>query len=91
MTRPVSSDLALLAAIAATLDDLAREAEDFGLTLCGDAAVATRYLVQLQQVDRIAQSLRELARVLPSPEPRAALENMCLGDLRNRLEQAIAD
>jgi hypothetical protein len=78
-------------AIAGTLGALAGEAEDFGLTLCSDADIAARYLVQLQQIDRIAQSLRELARVLAADDPGEAVSGICLGDLRARLDKARAD
>lgn len=79
---------ALLGGIAARLTDLALEAEDFGLVLCSDAAVAGRYLVQLQQIDRLSQSLREMARVLVAADPACAVANICLGELRGALELA---
>jgi hypothetical protein len=81
---------ALLAGIAARLTDLAIEAEQFGLVLCSDAAVTGRYLVQLQQIDRLSQSLREVARVLAAHDPEAAVAAICLGHLRADLEQALA-
>lgn len=86
--RPPSHQLML--EIAATLGALAHEAEDFGLALCGDVDVAARYLVQLQQIDRISQSLRELARVLEASDPREAVAGIVLGELRIRLEKALA-
>lgn len=49
---------ALLAGNAAQLSELAGASEQFGLVLCNDVAVAGRYLVQLQQIDRVAQCLR---------------------------------
>ena len=79
----------LLGGIADQLSDLALEAEDFGLVLCSDAAVAGRYLVQLQQIDRLAQSLRELARVLSAHDPDAAVASICLGSLRADLEATL--
>ena len=82
---------ALLEAIAAQLSDLALEAEDFGLALCSDAAVAGRHLVQLQQIDRLAQSLREMALVLSAKNPDAAVGAICLGKLRAELELVLAD
>lgn len=80
---------ALLDSIASRLADLAVEAEDFGLVLCSDAAVAGRYLVQLQQIDRLSQSLRELARVLSARDPADAVAGICLGHLRADLELAL--
>lgn len=82
---------ALRGAMAATLGSLAREAEEFGLALCADADVAARYLVQLQQIDRLAQSLRELAGVMAADDPRAAVREIRLGELRSNLEKALAD
>lgn len=90
MSKALTSSPALLLAIAKTLGALAAEAEDFGLALCGDSDVAARYLVQLQQIDRLSQSLRELGRVLCADDPRVAVEAICLGDLRAELEQALA-
>lgn len=81
---------ALLEGVAAQLSDLAHEAEDFGIVLCSDAAVAGRYLVQLQQIDRLSQSLRELARVLVASDPEAAVAAICLGNLRADLELTLA-
>lgn len=85
-TAPHSA--ALLASIAARLAALAEEAEEFGLVLCNDAEVAGRYLVQLQQVDRLSQSLREVASVLAASDPVAAVSEIRLGDLRHALERA---
>jgi ABC-type transporter Mla subunit MlaD len=82
--------LALLGGIATNLAGLAAESENFGMVLCSDAVVAGRYLVQLQQIDRLAQSLRELARVLAAGDPDAAVAGICLGELRSALEEACA-
>lgn len=79
---------ALLAGIAAQLDELAEESEQFGLVLCSDAAIASRYMVQLQQIDKLAQCLREIATVLPAPDPDKAVAGIRLGELRIALEQA---
>ncbi len=81
---------ALLAGIAETLATLAGDAEAFGMVLCSDADVAGRHLVALQQIDRLAQSLREIADVLAAPEPSAAVAAIRLGDLRSVLVQAAA-
>ncbi len=78
---------ALLAGIAAQLATLAEHSENFGIVLCSDAAVAGRYLVQLQQIDRLAQSLREMATVLAASDPDTAVAAIRLGDLRSSLEQ----
>lgn len=77
---------ALLAGIAAQLALLAEESEQFGTVLCSDAAVAASYLVQLQQIDRLAQSLREMASVLAACDPAAAVAGIRLGELRLALD-----
>lgn len=81
---------ALLAEIATRLGSFAEDAEAFGIVLCSDYDVATRYLVQLQQVDRLAQSLREMANVLSAEDPDIAVAAIRLGELRDVLEQADA-
>ncbi len=81
---------ALLAGIAARLATFAEDAEAFGIVLCSDFDVATRYLVQLQQIDRLAQSLREMANVLAAEDPDAAVAAIRLGELRQVLEEASA-
>lgn len=79
---------ALLGTIAERLATLAEDAEAFGIVLCSDGDVAARYLVQLQQIDRLAQSLRELAGVLSATDPEAAVGAIRLGELRLVLEEA---
>jgi hypothetical protein len=81
---------ALLAEIADHLGTFAENAEAFGIVLCSDYDVATRYLVQLQQIDRLAQSLREMANVLAAEDPDAAVAAIRLGELRQMLERADA-
>lgn len=79
---------ALLGGVAARLAGLAEEAETFGIVLCSDSDVAARHLVPLQQIDRLAQSLREMASVLAASDPEAAIAAIRLGDLRTALERA---
>lgn len=81
---------ALLGGIADRLADFAEDAEAFGIVLCSDGDVAARYLLQLQQIDRLAQSLREMANVLSASDPDAAVAAIRLGELRHTLEQAEA-
>jgi hypothetical protein len=101
MTRPVPAAAGLspagaphspqlLAGIAGYLARFAEDAEAFGIVLCSDYDVATRYLVQLQQIDRLAQSLREMANVLTADDPDAAVAAIRLGELRQALEQVDA-
>lgn len=81
---------ALLGGIASRLYAFADDAEGFGVVLCSDGQVAARYLVQLQQIDRLAQSLREMANVLAAAYPEAAVAEIRLGELRLALEEAVA-
>lgn len=82
--------VALLGGIADRLASLAEDAETFGIVLCSDADVAGRYLMQLQQIDRLAQSLREMATVLAAHDPRSAVAAIRLGELRLALEETCA-
>lgn len=77
-------------AISAVLAKLAEDAEGFGVVLCTDPAITARYLEQLQQIDRHAQSLRELATILSAASPESAVGGVRLGELRADLERACA-
>lgn len=85
---PAPHSAALLGLIAAQLASLAEQSEQFGMVLCSDAVVAGSYLVQLQQIDRLAQSLREMAVVLTAQDPAEAVAGIRLGTLRLALEGA---
>lgn len=86
--RVSTHSTALLGGIADRLASFAEDAEAFGIVLCSDHDVATRYLLQLQQIDRLAQSLREMANVLCASDPDAAVAAIRLGELRHTLEKA---
>lgn len=90
MSHPSPPTPRLQHAIAGLLARLAAEAEEFGVVLCMDPDFAGRYLEQLQHIDRIAQSLRELAEILSASDPQAAVEVVRLGALRDVLETALA-
>jgi hypothetical protein len=70
---------ALLGGIANRLACFAEDAEAFGIVLCSDRDVAGRYLLQLQQIDQLSQSLREMANVLSASDPDAAVAAIRLG------------
>lgn len=91
MNHPSPPAPRLQQAISGLLAQLAAEAEEFGVVLCMDPDFAGRYLEQLQHIDRIAQSLRELADILSASDPQAAVEVVRLGALRNVLETALAN
>ena len=90
MNHPSPPPPRLQEAMAGILAQLAIEAEEFGVVLCMDPDFAGRYLQQLQNIDRIAQSLRELAGILSASDPQAAIKAVRLGALRAVLEKALA-
>lgn len=78
----------LRATVAAVLHELAGEVEELGNDLCEDAAVAERHLASLQQIDRFAQHLAQLALVIGAPDPASAVGAVSLGELREKLVAA---
>lgn len=75
-------------AVAAVLHELAGEVEELGNDLCEDAAVAERHLASLQQIDRFAQHLVQLALVIGDADPGGAVGAVSLGELRQKLVAA---
>lgn len=90
MTTACPPSPVLQQAIAGIMSRLASDAEGFGVVLCTDPAITTRYLEQLQQIDRHAQTLRELAEIMRAHQPETAIGAVRLGDLRSELERAVA-
>lgn len=90
MNDPGLAPPCLQRAIGTVLTRLAKDAEGFGVVLCTDPEITTRYLEQLQQIDRHAQALRELAEIMGAAQPEVALGAVRLGDLRSELEHACA-
>lgn len=88
MSDPVNVSRGLMSGTADALDGLSREVEGLGAALCADPEIAARYLDQLQGVDRIAQSLGQLANVLRAPIPEEAVAAVQMGDLQERLRVA---
>lgn len=88
MSEPVCISRGLMHGTADALDGLSRDVEDLGAALCEDPVLVERYLDQLQGVDRIAQSLEQLARVLRAPVPEDAIAEVRVGDLQTRLRLA---
>lgn len=78
----------LMDAAASALDTLSHEVEGMGVELCADPDIALRHLDQLQGIDRVAQSLAQLAQVLRAPRPEAAIDEVRMGDLQARLREA---
>lgn len=79
---------ALLNAVASYLQDIAREAEALGAQICDDASVVERHGESLQGIDRISQTLTQIAHVLTAEDPAATVESLSLGDLREGLRLA---
>jgi hypothetical protein len=78
----------LCAAVASVLHDLSGEVEQVGHELCDDGALAERHLASLQQIDRFAQHLAQLAQVIGAADPVSAVSEISLGDLHDRLAAA---
>ncbi len=88
MSEPLSISRGLIYGTADALELLSHEVEGLGAALCADPAIAERYLDQLQGVDRIAQSLEQIASVLRAPVPEDAITHVRVGDLQTHLRQA---
>lgn len=61
--------------------------ENAGSALAGDPAVIDRHLERLQEFDIASQMLAELAALISSEDPAAALDDIKLSDLQRRLSQ----
>ena len=58
-------------------------------SLCNsDASVVERHGESLQGIDRISQTLTQIAHVLTADDPAATVESLSLGDLREGLRMA---
>lgn len=88
MSEPVTISRGLINATAEALAGLSREVEGLGAALCADPAIAERFLDQLQGVDRVAQSLEQIANVLRAPVPEEAIKDVRVGKLQDHLRGA---
>ncbi|MEM6856250.1 MAG: hypothetical protein AAF559_00130 [Pseudomonadota bacterium] len=88
MSEPLTVSRGLIHEAADALSGFSREVEELGAGLCCDPDIAERYLDLLQGLDRIAQSLDQLAGVLRAPHPDEAIDALRMGDLQNRLRVA---
>lgn len=84
----VSVSRGLMDSAANALEALSCEVEAMGVELCADPDIALRHLDQLQGIDRVAQSLAQLALVLRAPQPEAAIDEVRMGDLQAHLRMA---
>ena len=87
MSAPFSISRGLANGAGDALEALSRDVEDLGAALCADPSIAERFLDQLQGIDRIAQTLAQLATVLRAPVPEEASNEVRVGDLQTRLRQ----
>lgn len=67
------------------LDELATDIERIGAGLCCDTDIIERHAVQLQGIDVLAQTARNLAEVLRSDCATTAISNVSLESLKMRL------
>ena len=88
MSEALSISRGLIKGTADALQELSLEVEGLGAALCADPGVAERFLDQLQGVDRIAQSLDQLAQVLRAPVPEDAIDTVRVGELQTQLRLA---
>ena len=89
MTQPSEASLRLLGGVAEILEELAAEVEQLGETLCADPDVIGRHFGQLQGIDLIAQTARQLGMLVGSDNPAAALGDVRLEALRHRLHDLV--
>ena len=71
--------------IAEVLEELSREVEALGSSLCGDMDIAMRHMDTLQAIDLIAQKQRSLAAVLNADCVVEGVESIGLEKLRERM------
>jgi len=71
--------------IAIVLEEMAQEVEELGARLCTDMDIALRHMDVLQAIDLIAQKQRSLASLLEADCPVAAIEQIAIDVLRDRM------
>ncbi|MGY6550534.1 MAG: hypothetical protein ACXIT4_01425 [Erythrobacter sp.] len=79
----------LRAALSASQREVAREIETLGTELCSNPAIIERHIGSLQQLDRCAQVLNQLAQVIEADHPASAIAAVTLEDVRIALEDAM--
>lgn len=88
MNEALSSTSAVFEGAARELVDWSDKIEMLGATLCVDADIVAVHFEQLQGLDLLAQTLKELAKVIASPDPMDAAQKVCVHDLQQRLIEA---
>ncbi|MEM6585248.1 MAG: hypothetical protein AAF692_05795 [Pseudomonadota bacterium] len=88
MSEALSISRGLVNGAADALESLSHDVEGLGAALCTEPAIAEQFLDQLQGIDRIAQSLEQLAKVLRAPVPEDAIDDVRVGDLQDQLRMA---
>ena len=84
---PTGHSRPLLDGVAAVLVEIADDVENIGTTLCQDPAMLTQHFEQMQSVDVVAQTARQLAAVLKAECETVGLAGIQLDKLRQRLLQ----
>lgn len=82
------NDPRLLHLLADELDALRAELERLGVVLCADPAVARGHMAALQSLDRIGQRQAAVAEILRAPDRAAAVRNVRLESMAQRLTVA---
>lgn len=76
-------------AIALEIEELAVRTARLGEELCDDPVVVARHMVSLQEIDRITQMLTCLAAMLRADDVGAAMGDLPIRELAERLEERI--
>lgn len=86
----LSHTKALLNGVANVLLEMALDVENIGANLCRDPAVLAEHFDQMQSVDVLAQTMRQIADVLQAPCALKGVSAVQLEGLRERLRECEA-
>ena len=90
MSAPPGLSRGLILGTAEALQSLALDAEKLGERLCSDPEIIERHLDGLQGIDRLSQSLGQLAAVLSADDPQQAVSQVGMADLQEHLQKSSA-
>lgn len=86
---PLTGD-PLLVRLGEELDYARRMIDATGDVLTSDPITLGRHGLSLQALDKVGQMLTHIANVIRSSDPGAAVDQVCMGDLRARLQRSRA-
>ena len=89
ITPPRADTLVLYRAAAETLTKMALQVEELGADLCADPVIINNHISSLQTIDRLAQHLDQIADVISSEDPIAAIDRVKLTELQDHLSSAV--